>query len=93
MNNQNQTPFYDGVFCRLDKFLHTAAQVGVQAQVFTIVNDENHCWPDLFHVMIADGEFGADLTTFTGSTTGLLVPMKFALDNPTFPGKLTAGAT
>merc|ERR1719296_467792 len=43
--NQYQTPFYDGVFCNLPLDVFTtlgpqdiASNVGVQAQVFTIVN-------------------------------------------------------
>ena len=55
--NQYQTPFYDGVFCNLplDVFQTLSAQdiasnVGVQAQVFTIVNDEAYYYPNLFGV-------------------------------------------
>jgi len=75
--NQYQTPFYDGVFCNLD--LDTlltlqpqdiASAVGVQAQVFTIVNDEDYYYPDLFRGMIVDGEMGQDIHYYTGSTTG-----------------------
>jgi len=54
---QYQTPFYDGVFCGLGDGqaivngdvdgAFVAASVGVQAQVFTIVNDENYYYPDL----------------------------------------------
>lgn len=36
---QYQTPFYDGVFCRDGVITDTAAQIGVQAQVFTVIND------------------------------------------------------
>merc|ERR1719491_1624272 len=55
--DQFQTPFKDGV----------------QAQVFTIVNDEDYFYPDLMHGMIMDGEYGADMTYYTGSTTGTSV--------------------
>lgn len=69
---QYQTPFYDGVFCRDDVISDTAAQIGVQAQTFTIVNDEQYYYPDLFSGMIineATGH-GSDLAKYTGSTTG-----------------------
>ena len=72
--NQYQTPFYDGVFCR-DNILSVdtlAAQIGVQAQVFTIVNDESYYYPDLFRGMIVDSDngYGQDVAKYTGSTTG-----------------------
>lgn len=71
---QYQTPFYDGVFCTdgvitLDP-LNTYMKIGVQAQVFTIVNDEDYYYDDLFSGMIVDGEMGTDLDYYTGSTTG-----------------------
>lgn len=68
--NQFQTPFYDGVFCTDGVLTDTASQVGVQAQVFTIVNDESFFWPDLMRGMIVDGEMGMDVAKYTGSTTG-----------------------
>jgi hypothetical protein len=68
--NQYQTPFYDGVFCVDDVLTDTPAQVGVQSQVFTIVNDESYYWPDLMHGMIVDGDKGTDVAKYTGSTTG-----------------------
>ena len=75
--NQYQTPFYDGVFCNLDmETLQTltpqdiANAVGVQAQVFTIVNDEQYFYPDLMRGMIVEGDKGADMAIYTGSTTG-----------------------
>jgi len=75
--NQYQTPFYDGVFCNLDlETLLTlqpqdiANAVGVQAQVFTVVNDEAYFWPDLMRGMIVDGDMGTDIAKYTGSTTG-----------------------
>jgi len=72
--HQYQTPFYDGVFCKggiisLDP-LNTFQKIGVQAQVFTIVNDESYYYPDLFRGMIVDGEYGKDIGKYTGSTTG-----------------------
>jgi hypothetical protein len=68
--NQYQTPFYDGVFCRDDVLTDTASQVGVQAQVFVVVNDDTYFWPDLMRGMIVDGEMGSDIAMYTGSTTG-----------------------
>lgn len=75
--NQYQTPFYDGVFCNLPLDVFTtlgpqdiASNVGVQAQVFTIVNDEAYYYPDLFKGMIVEGDFGKDMAIYTGSTTG-----------------------
>jgi hypothetical protein len=68
--NQYQTPFYDGVFCVDDVIAETFSQIGVQSQVFTIVNDESYYWPDLMHGMIVDGDMGTDVAKYTGSTTG-----------------------
>jgi len=68
--NQYQTPFYDGVFCNADLLTSTSAQIGVQAQVFTVVNDESYYYPDLFRGMVVDGEMGQDIAKYTGSTTG-----------------------
>lgn len=71
--NQYQTPFYDGVFCHLEKLKgldYTQEQIGVQAQVFTIINDEDYFYPDLMRGWIVDGSFGRDVTKYTGSTTG-----------------------
>merc|ERR1712203_515349 len=42
-----------------------------QAQIFTIVNDEDYYYPDLMRGMIFETEsFGADIGYYTGSTTG-----------------------
>merc|ERR1712187_175307 len=72
--HQYQTPFYDGVFCMPNIIslepLNTFMKIGVQAQVFTIVNDESYYYPDLFRGMIVDGNFGKDMAYYTGSTTG-----------------------
>jgi hypothetical protein len=75
--NQYQTPFYDGVFCNYDPVAHAgltpqdvANNIGVQAQVFTIVNDEDYYYPDLIRGMIVEGDFGSDVAAYTGSTTG-----------------------
>jgi len=71
--NQYQTPFYDGVFCidgGLSSTISTSQQIGVQAQIFTIVNDEAYYYPSLMWGMIVDGDYGAEITKYTGSTTG-----------------------
>merc|ERR1711990_139867 len=44
--------------------------VGVQAQVFTIVNDESYYYPDLMRGAIVDGQMWYDVAAYTGSTTG-----------------------
>lgn len=72
--NQYQTPFYDGVFC-MDGIvslnpLNTYMKIGVQSQVFTIVNDEMYYFHDLMRGMIVDGDYGKDMVKYTGSTTG-----------------------
>ena len=77
--DQYQTPFYDGVFCNLsaDAFgalskQQIADNVGVQAQVFTIVNDESYFYPDLIKGMITypERDMGTDVTFYSGSPTG-----------------------
>jgi len=77
--NQYQSPFYDGVFCNLDMDTlltlqpqDIASAVGVQAQVFVIVNDEDYYYPDLIKGMIVEPELemGFDMAMYTGSTTG-----------------------
>jgi hypothetical protein len=77
--NQYQTPFYDGVFCNLplEAFLTLQPQdianaVGVQSQVFVIVNDDSYYYPDLIKGMIIEPELemGLDVAIYTGSTTG-----------------------
>ena len=71
---QYQTPFYDGVFCKDGIIslspLNTYEKIGVQAQVFTVVNDETYYYPDLIRGMIVDGDRGSDVAKYTGSTTG-----------------------
>jgi len=69
--HQFQTPFYDGVFCYGSKLVpSTQEAIGVQAQVFMIVNDEDHYYPDLMRGMISDDTHGIDMGVYTGSTTG-----------------------
>jgi len=71
---QYQYPFYDGVFCRSGIItlspVNVNTAVGVQAQIFTIVNDEKYYYPDLMRGMIVDGDMGTDMSYYTGSTTG-----------------------
>jgi hypothetical protein len=72
--HQYQYPFYDGVFCR-DGIIslnpvNVHEKVGVQAQVYTIVNDESYYYPDMMRGMIVDGDYGKDVAKYTGSTTG-----------------------
>merc|ERR1712146_38789 len=50
--------------------LNTFEKIGVQAQVFTIVNDEAYYYPDLIRGMIYNGDYGRDVSYYTGSTTG-----------------------
>merc|ERR1719181_1236407 len=68
---QYQTPFYDGVFCN-DGIINILTKIGVQAQIFTIVNDESYFTPDLFSGMHVDPYtgHGQDIAMYTGSTTG-----------------------
>jgi len=83
---QYQTPFYDGVFCKDGVIniltpLNTYENIGVQGQVFTIVNSDapEYQYDNLFEGMIVDGNpgteklnkgFGVDMAYYTGSTTG-----------------------
>ena len=81
---QYQTPFYDGVLCNneavgivhgLDNSLANLPQfVGVEGQVFTIVNDpayDVHLGIDgAIKGTFGDREFWQDVAKYTGSTTG-----------------------
>jgi len=79
--DQYQSPFYDGVFCHFDTLLggalpsnpqDIANAIGVQGQVFTIINDESYYYPDLIRGMVVDKDnnMGQDVAAYTGSTTG-----------------------
>jgi hypothetical protein len=77
--NQWQSPFYDGVFCHATAEAlgglapqDIASAVGVQGQVFTIINDEDYYYPDLMRGMLVDAEhhMGQDVAVYSGSTTG-----------------------
>lgn len=73
---QYQTPFYDGVFCKDDvlTLTNTAKKVGVQAQVFVVINDDSagYMFDDLIDGMYINEArgFGSDMAIYTGSTTG-----------------------
>lgn len=86
---QLQSPFYDGVFCNMlggtnvdgDVILdlsdpqNVANQVGVQGQIFTVINDEDYYDPNLIRGMLVTDdimgqEMGMHITGYTGSTTG-----------------------
>lgn len=84
---QYQTPFYDGVFCNMLgganpdgdiplvlEAQNVANQVGVQSQVYTIVNDEDYYDPNMLRGMLVKDmmgqEMGQHITAYTGSTTG-----------------------
>ena len=42
----------------------------MQAQIFTVVNDELYYYPNLMDGMIVGGDQGMDMAVYTGSTTG-----------------------
>lgn len=69
--HQYQTPFYDGVFCVGSRLVPTTQEaIGVQGQIFMVVNDEDYYYPDLIKGMIMDDTHGIDVAAYTGSTTG-----------------------
>jgi len=79
---QYQTPFYDGVLCNdeavvsvynADNTLQIMAQyVGVEGQVFTVVNDDAYDMDLNMGGAIKDADHGlwTDVAMYTGSTTG-----------------------
>ena len=71
--NQFQTPFSDGVFCNADIIdpANSHTKFGMQAQVFTIVNDEQFYYPSLIDGMIVDVnmDVGVDVVKFTAAST------------------------
>nr|ABG37687.1 delta-carbonic anhydrase [Emiliania huxleyi] len=75
---QYQTPFYDGVFCKEGVVniltpLNTYEKIGVQGQVFTIVNsdEEQYQYENLIDGAWMDGkDKWVDVAKYTGSTTG-----------------------
>ena len=52
--------------------LNTFQKIGVQAQVFTVVNDESYYFPDLIRGMIVDGAKGADIAKRASARPPLL---------------------
>jgi len=66
------TAFFCGFGGELPSAQGIASNIGVQGQVFTIVNDENYYYPDLIRGMLVDAEheIGIDIAVYTGSTTG-----------------------
>jgi hypothetical protein len=74
-DDQYQDPFQEGVFCNAGDMVLPAdlsEAVGVQTQVFVIVNDEDHTYTGLIDGMIVDAakSMGQKMTVYTGSTTG-----------------------
>jgi len=82
--NQYQSPFYRGLFCNWPELGHefpsnhpftdqaVARSVGVQGQVFTIINDEDYYYPDLFRGMIRGvkgKDYGKDMAVYIGSSS------------------------
>jgi len=80
---QFQSPFYDGVLCDDDAVLSVYNQegynktltnlgnfVGVEGQVFTVVNDPAYDVHLGLDGAIKRGEFWQDVARYTGSTTG-----------------------
>jgi hypothetical protein len=76
---QYQYPFYDGVFCKpgvislgAEPPFNVNQKVGVQGQVFTIVNSEEEMYQndDLFHGAWQDDTHWVDVAKYIGSTTG-----------------------
>ena len=50
--------------------LNTYKKIGVQSQVFTVVNDEDYYNGDLINGAITSGDKWKDVAKYTGSTTG-----------------------
>jgi len=71
---QYQSPFYDGVFCRHGIItiapLNTYEKIGVQSQVFTVVNDEAYYKDNLIAGAISGNGWWENVAKYTGSTTG-----------------------
>ena len=84
--NQYQDPFVDGLLCN-DPFgddFETlvgalgadpqllSQNIGVQAQIVTVVNDEDYYFPHLIRGMIVNEErgYGQDISAYLGSRTG-----------------------
>jgi len=84
--NQYQEPFVDGLLCNdpfgddFDTLVRALAgepqlladNIGVQAQIVTVVNDEDYFFPNFYRGMIVNEErgYGQDITAYLGSRTG-----------------------
>jgi hypothetical protein len=87
---QFQSKFYDGVFCNMEAVMGVLSStgpdgtdgppvpsaIGVQGQVFTIVNDEAYYKDLSMQGAIMGGDFWQDVARYTGSTTGTTRDMK-----------------
>lgn len=60
------------MYCFVFAFQDIASAVGVQGQVFTVVNDDRYYYPDMIRGWIVDADMGMgqDIAKYTGSTTG-----------------------
>mmetsp|Transcript_36029 Transcript_36029/g.40528 ORF Transcript_36029/g.40528 Transcript_36029/m.40528 type:complete len:418 (-) Transcript_36029:547-1800(-) len=86
--NQYQSPFYRGLFCNFQEIgisfpsivnpdggvtrQFVAENFAVQGQVFTIINDEDYYYPDLFRGMIRGvkgKDYGKDMAVYIGSSS------------------------
>ena len=76
--DQYQTTFYAGQFCNLNietfktlqpQDIANNVDVGVHAQVFTIVNDEHYYYPNLMAGMLVDEKKGYSTDSSTTGTT------------------------
>lgn len=80
---QYQTPFMDGVLCKANEFRFTPAQavdsvfdskttkIGVQAQVFTVVNDPAYDYPDWDPLKGWNTALASNVAIYMGSTTSV----------------------
>jgi hypothetical protein len=80
---QMQTHFMDGVLCLANQaeldtdvaldavFNSEQAKIGVQAQVFTIVNDEAYSYPEWEALWSWNTDLATNVAVYQGSTTGL----------------------
>ena len=73
---QHQTPFYDGLLCNDAAVTGVMAAgtlpsaIGVEAQVFTVVNDEFHHLDLNIDGSIKSGDAWTDVARYIGSSTG-----------------------
>lgn len=79
---QYQSHFMDGVLCKANEanldpsdavaavFTSKVALIGVQAQVFTVVNDDAYDYPDWDPITGWNKALASDVAVYQGSTTG-----------------------